>query len=249
MKAILVDDEESNRILLASMLKKHCPKVIVLGEAASADAAFTMINDLKPDLVFLDIKMPRKNGFDLLRSFKQIDFSVIFITGFDEYALKAFEFNAIDYILKPIDYVKLIASVKKVQQRLHSDLGNIVHFVHSLEEKTNYVKRLSFHEKDKVNIINLNDILYIVADRGYCEIIDISNKRHLSAKTLAEYEDLLLPFKNFIRANKKYIINNQHIKSYTKGISCTILMNGSDIEIEVSRRKKNEIIAALKIKP
>lgn len=131
MKAILVDDEINNRALLSSMLKKHCPEIDLLAEAASVDTAFELINALKPELVFLDVKMPIKNGFDLLRMFEKIDFSVIFITGFDEYAVKAFEFNAVDYILKPIDYSKLINAVKKAELKLNTELSNIIHFVHS----------------------------------------------------------------------------------------------------------------------
>lgn len=246
MKAILIDDELSNRTLLTSMLKKHCPNVKLIGEAESSDKAFEMISLLKPDLIFLDVKMPQKSGFDLLRMFETIHFSVIFITGFDEYAVKAFEFNAVDYILKPIDYLKLITAVKKAETKQQATLNNIIHFVHSLEEKTNYVKKLTCHSNDKVNIIDLNEIVYIEASRGYSEIVDIKNQKHIFAKSLSEYEELLEPIPTFIRVNKSYIINTDHVLSYTKGNECIILMKGRDFEIEVSRRKKTQVISALK---
>jgi two-component system, LytTR family, response regulator len=246
MNALIVDDEYSNRTLLASMLKRHCPEVTILGDAENADIAHELILKLKPDLVFLDIKMPQKNGFDLLRMFDEINFSVIFVTGFDEYAIQAFEFNAIDYILKPIDYSKLITAVKKVSAKLKSNGSEVIHFVHSLAEKTNFIKKITLHGKDKVHVIDLEDIVYVSADRGYCELLDASQQRHVSAKTLAEYEELLQPFKNFIRVNKSYIINIKHLKSYTKGTDCIISMNGCTEEIEVSRRKKAEINALIK---
>jgi two-component system, LytTR family, response regulator len=246
MKAILIDDEYSNRLLLANMLKKHCPEVNVVGDAESADIAFEMINRLQPDLIFLDIKMSEKNGFDLLRLFKEINFEIIFVTGFDEYAIKAFEFNAIDYILKPLDYMKLIDAVKKAESRHYIHPDNMIRFVHSLEEKTNYIKRVTVHGKDKVHVIDLNDIVYIAADRNYSEILDIKKQRHISAKPLSDYEELLEPLRNFIRVNKSYLINSNHISSYTKGTDCVIRMNGCEKEIEVSRRKKTEILLLLK---
>ena len=248
MKALLIDDEYSNRSLLANMLAKHCPDVEVIGYSETADSAYEMILDLKPDLIFLDIKMPGKNGFDLLRQFSEINFSIIFVTGFDEYAIKAFEFNAVDYLLKPLDHSKLITAVQKATSKLYSTRNNIIHFVHSMEEKTNYIKKITFHHKDKVQIIDINDIINISAIRGYCEILDIHNNRYVSAKPLIDYEELLEPYKNFIRVNKSYIINSNHLRSYTKGADCIISLKGCDQEIEVSRRKKTEILMQLKEK-
>ena len=246
MKAILIDDEYSNRMLLASMLKKHCPDVMIIGDADSVDTGFEMINRLQPDLVFLDVKMPEKSGFDLLRMFKEINFSVIFVTGFDEYAIKAFEFNALDYILKPIDYSKLVKAVKKAEAKIISGTNSIIHFVHSLEEKTNYIKKITVHDKDKVHVIDLNDIIYIAANKNYSKIFDNKQRLYVSPKPLLHYEELLYPFRNFMRVNKSYIINSGFLISYSKGSDCSITLAGCDIEIEISRRKKTEIIQLLK---
>jgi two-component system, LytTR family, response regulator len=246
MRALLIDDEQSNRVLLNNMLKKHCPGINILGDADSASLAYQKIKELKPDLIFLDIKMQNQNGFDLLRQFDNIDFSIIFVTGFDEYAIKAFEFNAVDYILKPLDHSKLISAVQKAEANHYASSANVIRFVHSLEEKTNYIKKIAIHGKDKVHVIDLNHIVHISADRGYSEIFDINKQRHISAKPLSDYEELLKPFKNFIRVNKSSIINSQHLHSYTKGSDCVILMNDCDKEFEVSRRKKTEILMLLK---
>lgn len=247
MKAIIIDDEHGNRLLVEAMLKKHCPEVTVLCDASSADDAYQKINLLQPNLIFLDVKMPNKSGFDLLRMFDNIGFYVIFITGFEEYAINAFEFCAVDYLLKPIDHTKLIKAVEKVKQKIKEEKNsNLLHFVHSLEEKTNLLKRITLHSNDKVNIIELKDISFIVANRGYCEIITISNQRYVSAKTLTDYEDLLAPIENFVRVHKSYLINIDHVLSYTKGNECLIEMRGGNDQIEVSRRKKTEIILLLK---
>ncbi|HYG49663.1 MAG TPA: LytTR family DNA-binding domain-containing protein [Flavobacteriales bacterium] len=246
MNTVIIDDELSNRTLLANMLKKHCPEVKLAGDADSAETGYKLIKAVKPDLVFLDIKMPVKTGFDMLKLFDKIDFSVIFVSGFDEYAIKAFEFNAIDYILKPIDHTKLVHAVEKARIRRQQDLSNVIYFVRSIEEKTNYIKKLTFHDKDKVQVVDIENIVYIKSDEGYSEIVDISNQRYISAKTLGDYEDLLRPIKNFIRVNKQYLINTNHLNSYSKGTDCVLSMKPDNLEIEVSRRKKTEVIAALK---
>ncbi|MBI3133754.1 MAG: response regulator transcription factor [Bacteroidetes bacterium] len=246
MKAILIDDEQDNQILLSSLLTKHCPQVEIIGIADSADSAYRLICDTNPDVIFLDINMPEKTGFDLLRLFDEINFSVIFVTGFDEYAIKAFEFNAVDYVLKPIDHLKLIKAVKKAEKQLDVGSKNLIRFVHSLEEKTNYVKKIMIHGNDKVHIIDLNDIVYITAHRVYSEILDVKQQHYISAKPLGDYAELLERVPNFIRVNKSCIINVHHVNSYTKGQECIILMQGSSLEIEVSRRKKTEIISILK---
>jgi two-component system LytT family response regulator len=247
MRALIIDDEESNRWLVASMLNKHCAQVEVVGDASSVDEAMVKIKELKPELVFLDVKMPGKNGFDLLRLLAGEPIEVIFITGFDEYAVMAFEFNAIDYVLKPVDYIKLIAAVNKAEIRLRSSMpNNLVHFVQCIEEKTNLIQKIMLHTNDKVNIVDLEEVLFFMADRGYCEVHTTNKCKYVSAKTLADYEVLLKPLPNFIRVNKSYIINIRHMDSYTKGAICQVLMKGSDHEIDVSRRRKNEIVALLK---
>ena len=136
IKTIIIDDEIANRTVLDSFLKKYCPKIDVVGFAENADDAYQLILDEQPDLIFLDIKMPNKSGFDLLKMFDEINFNIIFLTAYDEYAIKAFEFNAIDYILKPIDSQKLIKSVAKVEKVIQLKINsNIIHFIKSIDEK------------------------------------------------------------------------------------------------------------------
>lgn len=248
IRYILVDDEIGNRSVLTNYLEKHCTETEKAGEARSADEAFELINSVKPDLVFLDIKMPDKSGFDLLRMFSEIKFDVIFVSGFDEFAIQAFEYNAIDYILKPIDYQKLISSVKKAKERFelkNKPEQNILHLVHSIDEKQELIKKISLHHQGKVYLVDVHDITHIEAIRGYCEISTSEGQKFVSTKTLKDHEDLLANIPFFIRVNKGVIVNVRHIISYSKGDFCFITLKGKT-EIEVSRRKKTEIIDKLK---
>ncbi|MCE3278625.1 MAG: two component transcriptional regulator, LytTR family [Bacteroidetes bacterium] len=250
IKSIIIDDESANRNLLANLLNKHCPNIELMGSAASADEGKILIDQVCPELVFLDIKMPLKSGFDLLKAFDSIDFHVIFVSGFDQYAIQAFEFNAVDYILKPIDYSKLITAVNKATERvLQKNNQNIIHFVRSIDEKSQFIKNISLHANDKVHIVDLSEICYILALRGYSEITTLSNQKFISAKTLSDYEELLAPMENFLRVNKSVLLNINHIKDYSKGTVCFVNIKNCDDAIEVSRRKKTEIVQFLKNRP
>jgi two-component system, LytTR family, response regulator len=240
IRSIIIDDEEANRNVLSNLLERHCPAVDVIALAESAEQGYKAINELNPDLVFLDIRMPVKSGFDLLRMFSSINFKVIFVTSYDQYAIQAFEFNAVDYILKPIDYAKLIKSVEKVEKSIDQKSNNhIIHFVHSIDEKSRLIKNISVHQSDKVHVIDIDEICYIQASRNYSEIITESNQKLLSTKTLSDYEELLSNHSNFLRINKSILVNINYIKEYTKGSSCLIMVKNNDIEMEVPRRKKN----------
>jgi two-component system LytT family response regulator len=248
LRTIIIDDERPNRKALQTHLQRHCAAQLeVVGEAADADEAFALIAQLKPDLIFLDIKMPGKSGFDLLRMYPEINFDIIFVSAFDEYAIQAFEFNTVDYILKPVDYLKLISAVNKAVKR-HGEnkrRDHLIHFVSSIDEHTQLVKKILIHHNDKVHIVHLNAIRYIRAYSNYCEIITDTYKL-TSAKSLGDYEQLLEPFSHFLRISKSMIINANQVEKYTKGQSCFITLKGIEEEFEVSRRKKAAIIQALR---
>ena len=242
IRSIIIDDEVGNQNVLNILLQKYCESIEVIGIGGSADQAYILITELQPDLVFLDIKMPGKSGFDLLRMFSEINFNVIFVTAHDEYAIQAFEFNAIYYILKPIDHVKLINAVNKVEKNILLNTGNnVIHFIQSIDEKSELIKNISLHKNGKVCIIDIDEICFIQAVRNYSEIITEDNQRLLSTKTLSNYEDLFSQHPNFLRINKSILININYIKEYTKGSVCFITVKNYEQEMEVSRRKKNGI--------
>ena len=246
IRSILVDDEEGNRALLTRYLEKFCPGIEKIGEAESADEAYQLILERKPDLVFLDIKMPYKTGFDLLRMFDTIGFDVIFISGFDEFAVQAFDYNAIDYILKPINYQKLISSVKRAQERISlKKQADILALAHSIDETRAQVKKLSLHHQGKVYLVDVDNISHIEAIRGYCEITTAEGARFISTKTLKEHEVLLANVPFFLRVNKSMLINIHQIGNYSKGDLCFITLKDKT-EIEVPRRKKTEILEKIR---
>lgn len=247
MKSLIIDDEAANRNVLNSLLGTHCPGIEVLGFAESAAEGFELITRLQPDLVFLDIRMPDKTGFDLLRMFEKISFNVIFVSAFDQYAIQAFEFNAIDYILKPIDYAKLVSAVKRAEERINEKKNNpIIHFIHSIDEKSQLIKNIPLHHNGIVHLVSIDEICCVNALRGYCEIITEDGRKLVSAKTLTDYEELLQPYSSFLRVSKSVIVNIRHIKGYSKGNVCYITLKGYPEEIEISRRKKTTVIQYLR---
>jgi two-component system, LytTR family, response regulator len=246
IRSVIIDDETANLEVLADMLNRHCPSIELVGFAKSAIEGFELIQNTQPGLVFLDIMMPDKTGFDLLRMFEEINFDIIFVSGFDRYAIQAFEFNALHYILKPIDYSKLIQAVSKVEEKLVRNDSHIIHLIHSLDEKNKLIKTISLHHNDKVHVIDINHICLIQSSGGYSEVITMNGLKFLSAKNLAEYEDLFKSYTNFLRVSRSVLINVDYIQEYTKGMFCFIRMKNHETEIEVSRRKKADIIRRLK---
>ncbi len=247
IKSVIIDDETANRNVLGSMLREHCPVIELVGDGASVEEGYELICKVKPDLIFLDVMMMTKTGFDLLRMFEDFPFHVIFVTAFDEYALQAFDFNAIDYILKPIDHAKLIRAVEKVNRAIHvGENSPVVHFIRSIDEQNQLVKSIPFHQKNKVVIVELDIISYIKADRNYCEVFTTDGQRILSTKSLSDYETLLEPYHHFLRINKSILINIRHIKEYSKGAECVLTMKCCNEEFEVSRRKKSQILSFLR---
>lgn len=246
IRSIIIDDEAANRMVLNNLLEKYCPSVEVIASAESAEEAYVLIGRHRPQLVFLDVHMPVRNGFDLLRMFDEISFHVIFVTAFNNHAIQAFEFNAVDYILKPIDQSRLIKSVDRTEERIRqSETTDVVHFIRRMDEETQLLKSISLHHKDRVQLIDIDRISYVQARRNYCEVVTADNQRFISAKTLSDYEQLLEPYNHFLRISKGYIINVHFILSYSKGPVYTISMRNHPEEMEIPRRKKRDIMCAL----
>lgn len=245
--ALIIDDEAHNRNVLKTLLQKHCPGVNVIGEAAGADPAFMLITEKRPRLIFLDIKMPHKSGFDLLKMFEVIDFEVIFVSAFNEYAITAFEFNALGYILKPIDFSKLITVVDKAVAKINANKTNqnVFHFIKTLEEKNDLINKIPVHHNEKVILLTVGEIISVEVEGAICELKLINGLKYYSSKDLKLFENMLEKIGDFIRINKSVIINAHYIKSYSKGEICIIGMADGN-EFEVSRRKKTEVLRKVK---
>ena len=244
---LIVDDEFSNRELIQKMVKSLNPAFDIVGEAKSAAEAFKLINRLKPDLVFLDIKMPVENGFDLLKKFEHVDFEVAFITGFDEYAITAFEYNALDYILKPIDATKFKTALEKIKTRFDNHLSNphnLKQILKTYHTEQAIITKIPIHHKNKVVLIDLKDLMYIKSVEGCTNFFTLKSEEYISSKKLSDFEFIINQFPNFIRISRSTYINLNALQYYTKGNDCTlILKDGSSFEI--SRRRKAEVLGLL----
>ncbi len=234
LKSIVVDDEFYCRNNLKMILDDFCPEVEVVGMADSADQARSLITQFNPDLIFLDIKMPKEDGFTFLDSLPTRNFSVVFTTAHNEYALKAFKVDAIDYVEKPINIEDLRNAVTKVvrfQQANPSVKSD------SIKESD----RVSFATRDGFITIKYDEIIHLEASDNYTMIYMTDNRKHLSCKNIKVYEESLDP-NTFFRAHKSHIINvATHLKGFTRSDgNIAILTNGK--QIPVSRRKLAEFL-------
>lgn len=245
--ALIVDDEAHNRVFLRALLAEHCPAIQILDEAVDAHEAFSKIKTQQPKLVFLDIRMRDRSGFGLLKMFNEINFEVIFVSAYDKYAIKAFEFNAVGYILKPIDIDKLKKAVEKVSERIANDKKNdlALHFIQTISEGKDLISKFSVHHNGKVIFIHISEISFIEGRQENSMIVLTNNSHYLSTKNLAQFESILAETNNFIRINKSVIINTNDLRAYSKGEICQIDMK-SGHSFEVSRRRKSEILKKLR---
>lgn len=248
IEILLVDDEAAGRGVLKKLLNDILQIPFNISEANSVDSAYQVIQATNIDLVFLDIQMPVKNGFELLRMLPVVNFQVIFVTGFDNYAITAFRFNALDYLLKPVDIIDLKNAVNKALININEKLVNTEQpssFLTILPEKTSE-KKIAVHVKEKVLFLPLPIISHINAVDNYCEIITFSHEKFTTPRLLKEFEIYLEDVSSFIRINRSIIVNVAYIKSYTKDFPCFIEMKTGE-EFEISRRKKTEILSQLEL--
>lgn len=248
IKSVVVDDEASNRRLIIKLISKLNRNFEILGEAKSVADAYSLINDVKPQLVFLDIKMADGSGFDLLNRFYKINFEVVFISGFDRYALKAFEYNALDYVLKPINPLKFSKTLEKVRNRIE-DKGfkpvEIKEILKTYDLKELTIARISVHQGNKVIFLNVKDMVSVRSEEGNVCFKMNTGEKYNSAKELSDFSFILENYPFLVRTSKSVYINLNYISSYSKGTTCIISMKDGT-EVEVSRRKKGEILELLK---
>ena len=246
----IIDDEFQSRNLLHKMLQQYFPEIIVLGEASSIEEGLQGINEYKPDIVFLDIQLKGETGFDLLNRLPKIDFALIFVTAYDQYAIKAFRFNAIDYLLKPIVTEELIEAVNKVKQRIASSKTDTKELVDQLYLDIRNPKKV--HDKIAIStldgfiIVPINEIIYCHANSNYTRFYLTDKKTILSSYTLKQYDEILTS-QSFFRAHRSYLINLAHVKIYKKGEGGEIVMSNGD-EIELARAHKAEFLHLLNIR-
>ncbi|HET7118486.1 MAG TPA: LytTR family DNA-binding domain-containing protein [Hanamia sp.] len=245
IKAIIIDDEAHCIRLLKSLLAEYGrDRIELLGSFQTVEQGITAIYNLHPDLIFLDVQMNGQTGFDLLKQIKEINFEVIFTTAYEKYAVQAFKFSAIDYLLKPIDSDDLINALDKVFQKTSKNEISLKleALFHNLKN-INGPKKISVPTLDGLVFLEIMDIIRIQSHSNYTTIYLKDHQKLTVAKTLKEYENLLSDY-NFYRVHNSHLINVAHIKKYNKGKGGIILMSDQS-EIEVSSRKKEEFLKKL----
>jgi len=245
LKAVIVEDEKPSRDTLAGMLKLFCKNVEVVGEAENVQDGIAVIRNSKPDVVFLDIQMPDGSGFKLLEEIGDIGFDIIFTTAYDQFAIKAIKFSALDYLLKPIFHDDLVKAVNKAEENKlkHDRSENINVLLDNIKKPPNEPPRIILSTTEKINVVNVDDIIRCESDNYYTFFHFTNGKKLIVSKTLKENEELLKDY-NFIRPHKSHLINVKYIKSFLRIEGGFIVMTDGS-EVPVSRRKRDKIIETI----
>jgi two-component system, LytTR family, response regulator len=246
LNAVIIDDENKAREMLKILLGKHCPSVNITGEAENSETGSMLIDTLQPDLVFLDIQMPGGSGIELLKKRDSINFDVIFVTSYDQFAIEALRLNALDYLLKPVNIEELKGAVQKALKRKEEgvrDTKNLLRFIHS-EPAPGEDHYIPVHHAGAVHLVRINEIEYVKALSNYIDIITSKNTFTIS-KTLQEFEEMVKDKGAFVRISKSCMINIHQISLYYKTEPCIIILKNKK-EFEVSRRKKTEVLEILR---
>lgn len=241
IRIVIVEDEIASQELLSSIIGDYCPYIEISGVASSVNEAISLITQKQPDLVFLDIHIGNETGFDLLDGLNERDFKVIITTAHEEYALKAFRYEAIDYILKPYTPKDVIKSVQRIKEKLEESktfhqLEKVIK--NSLKQKIS--DKISIPTTDGLKVYKLESITRIEGNGAYCKIFSEGGKSLLISKSLKELE-MLLPESQFFRTHDSHIINLSQVREFRKDDGGVIILE-NDERVPVSRRKKQEFL-------
>lgn len=240
IRSVIIDDEPGNIVTLSELLREYCPDVQVLTSAQDIKKGYQLIREMEPDVVFLDIEMPYGNAFDLLDQLLPVEFEVIFITAFNDYAIKAFKYAVLDYLLKPVNIQELQEAVKKVSRRRdEKSVNERVHsLLNNLRSENQQHQKIGLPTAEGFYFEDVNSLMYLEAAGSYTNIFMQPNRKMLISKNLKEFEEIL-PAEIFCRVHHSHIININFVKKYVKGRGGYVEMeNGATIEIAV--RKKEE---------
>jgi two-component system, LytTR family, response regulator len=246
IKAVIVDDEQHCVDALKTMLQKKFPDVTVLGGASSVQEAKVLIDELRPDLVFLDVEMPYQNGFELLKLFDKVHFDVIFTTAYEQYALKAIKFNALDYLLKPFgisdlqDALQKYSARKAVKNEQPGVVAPLEMFLQNMKTMQHSNKKIALPTLNGLVFMPVQSIVRCESTGNYTKIFFTDRKQLLVSKPLKEFEELLTDI-DFFRVHNSHLINLQQMESYIQGEGGFALMSDGT-QVEVSRRRKADFL-------
>ena len=241
LHAIIIDDEPNAVGLLALRLSQHCPQIEVVASCTNSHKGVEAILDYRPDVVFLDIEMPQMNGFQVLEAVAGIPFALVFVTAYDKFALKAFRYSAVDYLLKPIDTQELIQAVRRVEKQQATGSEQIEHLKNQLVSPSKTLPdRIALPYQNGVAFVDLKDILYCESDDNYTKFYTVDGQHHLATKSLREIQELLEE-RDFLRVHRQFLINLSHIKKFVKGEGSYVVMSNQQ-SIPVSRAQKDRLM-------
>ena len=242
--AIIVDDEESARNVLLSLLSTYCKNIVVVDQCENVEEAVVSIKKNNPELVFLDIEMPNYAGYEIVDFFDKLSFEIIFVTAYDQYAIKAFQLSAVDYILKPIDINALTNAVKKFETQKKREDAELNYRVLVESLKTDTVNNIVVSVNGGQKSVSVTDIIALEASESYTQI-HTKIEKYIYSKNLKHFETLLEKNTNFVRSHKSWMINVHKVEKFSKS-DLTILLE-NDILAKLSKYKKADFEAALKL--
>ena|ERR1700744_4292263 len=241
LKAVIIDDEADAVSLLQLQLYKNCPQITTISTYTNPVTALEDIKHLKPDLLFLDIEMPLMNGFEVLQKLIPFSFAVIFVTAYNHYAIKAFKFNALDYLVKPVDTNDLVDAVARVENKNALTYTQLNAVQRQMQGEP--IRKIAISSHQGVSFIDLDEIIYAEADSNYSTLILTNDRRFVISKTLKDLQELLEE-SHFLRIHRQYIINLNHVQHLDRTRSTLTMLNKSDLP--VARNQKDKLVEMYK---
>jgi len=243
MRTIIIDDEEKARKTIYNYISLYCKEVEIVAQADNVESGYTAILENRPELVLLDINMPDGTGFDLLKKFEKINFKTIFITAYEEYAIKGFKFSALDYLLKPVNPQELIEAVEKARKIIYSENFELRYktFLFNYDNRTKSDKKLVLKTSESIYMIDIKDIVRLEADGSYTTFFINDNRKIMVSKNLKEYEELLTEY-NFFRPHHSHLVDLDYMQSFEKRDGGTIVMKDKST-VSVATRRKDDLLS------
>ncbi len=242
IRVAIIDDEAAGRgIVLKNIERYFKTELEIVGEADSVKSGVMLINKVKPQLVFLDIRMQDGTGFDILDMLPEIDFVVVFVTSYDSYAIKAIKYSALDYILKPVDPDEFKNAVESAIEKIGSQLFTAQ--IENLKDENKRFNKLALPSQEGVYLVNVDDVICCEADNNYTHFFLVGGIKYLVSRTLKEFDDILSN-RQFCRVHKSYLINLNHVVKYVQGEGGYVILTEKH-KIDVSRRRKDELLKRL----
>lgn len=244
LRTILIEDEQSSLENLHQKLTEFCPSLRVIATSMRPEEAILLIRHHKPEVVFLDIEMPRMDGFRMLQEIKEVDFEVIFVTAYNQYAIEAIRFSAFDYLVKPVVIKELQAAVERLADKSnHKSKERFEALRQKLSDPRSQENTIPVPTSDGIEFLQIKDIIRIESSSNYSRLILIGGRILVVAKLLREFEELLSPYR-FYRVHNSHLINLLFVKKYVRGDGGQIILRNGDV-VDVSRRKKDEFLQIL----